>query len=166
MIKNYGLYYTYSKENDLLEILLSDKEFDDKKSYKDVDIFYAKNEPVKIHVFGIKKYVKIRINGLIYFPSSELLSLINGYIGHYDLMLADKDDSGFVIDKIDNYFVVKAKKGTFFPDKTVIKEDKICTYKDLSISDSDSTLRIDEGLIDEDIGKDFFAMEEHENVGD
>ena len=165
MIKQYGLFYTFSKDKDILEILFSDKTFDNKKSYEDVDIFYLENEIVKIAIYGIKKYVKIRINGLIYLPSSEFLSLINGYIGKYDLMLGDKDNSGFLIDKKDNYFIIKAIKGTFLPDKSCLKEDKICSYKDLSISESESILRIDEGLTDEDIGKDFFAMEEHENVG-
>ena len=165
MIKEYGLYYTYSKDKDTLEILFSDGDFTSTKSYEDIDIFYNKNDIVKINIYGIKKYVKIRINGLIYLPSSEFLSLINGYIGKFGLMLADKNNSGFFIDKKDDYFIIKAKKGTFFPDKTCLKEDKICTYKDLSISESNSILRIEEGLFDKDIGKDFFAMEEHENVG-
>lgn len=166
MISKYGLVYSYAKNDDTLEVYFSDEEIVSNKRENDVELFYGNNGVVKANIYGIKKYIKIRINGLIYYPSEEFIALINGYLGAYELMLAIKSSSGFEIMKKDEKFVIIAKKDTLLPNKKFVKEDKICTFKDLSISDSESELIIEEGLKDEDIGKDFFDMEAHENVGD
>lgn len=165
MISKYGLVYSYAKSDDALEVYFSDEEIVSNKRENDVELFYGNSGIVKANIYGIKKYIKIRINGLIYYPSEEFVALINGYLGAYDLMLSTKYSSGFEIAKSDGKFVVIVKKDTLLPDKTFVKVDKICTFKDLSISESESELIIEEGLKDEDIGKDFFDMEAHENVG-
>ena len=166
MISKYGLIYSYAKNDDTLEVYFSDEKIIINKRENDVELFYGDSGIAKVNIYGIKKYIKIRINGLIYYPSEEFIALINGYLGSYDIMLTTKDKSGFEIAKEDNNYVVIAKKDTLLPDKTFVKEDKKCTFKDLSISDSESILIIEDGLKDEDIGKDFFDMEAHENVGD
>lgn len=166
MISKYGLVYSYAKNDDTLEVYFSDEEIVSNKRENDVELFYGNNGVVKANIYGIKKYIKIRINGLIYYPSEEFIALINGYLGAYELMLAIKSSSGFEIMKKDEKFVIIGKKDTLLPNKKFVKEDIICTFKDLSISDSESELIIEEGLKDEDIGKDFFDMEAHENVGD
>lgn len=166
MINKYGLIYSYSKKDDTLEVYFSDGEITNTSREGDVELFNGNSGVVKANIYGIKKYIKIRINGLIYFPSEEFIALINGYLGSYELMLSIKDNSGFEIAKKDNNYVVIAKKDTLLPDGKFAKEDKICSFKDLSISDSDCELIIEDGLTDEDIGKDFFDMEAHENVGD
>ena len=166
MISKYGLMYTYSKNNDTLEVYFSDDKIIRNSHEQDVELFYGENGVVKANIYGIKKYIKIRINGLIYYPSEEFIALINGYLGSHDIMLSTKARSGFEIAKDGNNYIVIAKKDTLLPDKTFVKEDKKCTFKDLSISDSESILVIEDGLKDEDIGKDFFDMEAHENVGD
>lgn len=165
MISRYGLFYTFSKVDDILEVVFSDKEITSSKRENDVELFYNGNDIVKANIYGIKKYVKIRINGLIYLPSEEFISLVNSYLGPYDVMISMKENSGYFIGKYNEKYVIYAEKDTILSDKTFAKERKICTFKDLSISDSDSELVIEEGLKDEDIGKDFFAMEAHENVG-
>ena len=165
MISKYGLIYSFSKTEDTLEVYFSDEEIIKNERKEDVELFYGKDNVVKANIYGIKKYVKIRINGLIYYPSDEFIALVNGYLGAYDLMLSSKYKSGFEIAKKDNKYYVIAKKDTLLPDRKFTKEDKICTFKDLSISESDSELIIEDGLKNEDIGKDFFDMEAHENVG-
>lgn len=166
MISKYGLVYSYSKKDDTLEVYFSDDKIIKNVRENDVELFYGESGVIKANIYGIKKYIKIRINGLIYYPSEEFIALINGYLGAYDMMLSVKYNSGFEIAKNGDKYVVIAKKDTLLPDKTFVKEDKICSFKDLSISESDSELIIEEGLKDEDIGKDFFDMEAHENVGD
>ena len=165
MISKYGLIYSFSKTLDTLEVYFSDEEIIRNERKEDVELFYGNSGVVKANIYGIKKYVKIKINGVIYYPSEEFLALVNGYLGAYDLMLSTKYKSGFEIAKKDDKYVVIAKKDTLLPDRKFTKEDKICTFKDLSISESDSELIIEDGLKDEDIGKDFFDMEAHENVG-
>lgn len=166
MIAKYGLVYAYSKKDDTLEVYFSDEQITRNVRDGDVELFYKDDSVVKANIYGIKKYIKIRINGLIYYPSEEFVALINGYLGAYDLMLSIKPNSGFEIAKNGDKYVVIAKKDTLLPNKKFVKEDKICTFKDLSISDSESELVIEDGLTDEDVGKDFFDMEAHENVGD
>lgn len=165
MISKYGLIYSYAKNDDTLEVYFSDEEIVNNKRENDVELFYGNSGIVKANIYRIKKYIKIRINGLIYYPSEEFVALINGYLGPFDLMLSSKCKSGFEIAKKDNKYIVIAKNGTLLPNKKFVNEDKICTFKDLSISESESELIIEEGLKDEDIGKDFFDMEAHENVG-
>lgn len=165
MISNYGLFYSFSKAQDTLEVLFSDEKITRSSKENDVELFYANDKIVKANIYGIKKYVKIRINGLIYFPSEEFIALVNGYLGPYDIMISTKEKSGFTIGKDGENYVVYAEIDTVLPDRTFVKERKLCTFKDLSISDSNSVLIIDEGLKEEDIGKDFFDMEAHENVG-
>ena len=165
MISKYGLIYSFSKSIDTLEVYFSDEEIVRSERKEDVELFYGNSGIIKANIYGIKKYVKIRIDGLIYYPSEEFIALVNGYLGTYDLMLTSKDKSGFEIGKDGNNYIVIAKKDTLLPDKKFTKEDKVCTFKDLSISESNSILIIEDGLKDEDIGKDFFDMEAHENVG-
>ena len=153
------------KGNDTLEVYFSDEKINRSESFNDVELFFGEKGVVKANIYGIKKYVKIRINGVIYYPSDEFIALVNGYLGAHDLMLSGKYSSGFEISKKDEKFVVIAKKDTFLPSIEFVKEDKICSFMDLSISDSNCELVIEEGLKDEDIGKDFFDMEAHENVG-
>lgn len=165
MINKYGFFYTFSKTDDILEVLFSEQKITSSKKDNDVELFFNGSDVVKANIYGIKKYVKIRINGLIYLPSEEFISLVNSYLGPHDIMISSKESSGYIIGKNEEKYVVYAEKDTILPNKTFAKERKICTFKDLSISESDSELVIDEGLKDEDIGKDFFAMEAHENVG-
>ena len=164
MIKRYGLINHYEKINAYLSIIFSD-EYKDLSPSQDEDLLiYEKNgEVVRIDIFNLKKYVKIRIQGLIALPNYELVAILNGYLGKYGVLLANKEESGFFIDKIDNHYVVKVKKDTLLADGTFIKEERIATYYDLDINDKKETINLDDESIDErDIGKDFFQMEERQ----
>ena len=79
------------------------------------------------------------------------------------------DIGGFII-KVDNNIgldkdsiVVTAIAGTMLPNEEIIEEGHVCTLKDLSISDEESILKLEENYI---IGNDFFQMEEKQYVGD
>ena len=75
MISKYGLIYSFSKTEDTLEVYFSDEEIIKNERKEDIELFYGKDSVVKANIYGIKKYVKIRINGLIYYPSDEFIAL-------------------------------------------------------------------------------------------
>lgn len=164
MIRKYGLINHYEKINAYSSIILSDAYQDILPSQDEDLLIYEKNNEIyRIDIFNLKKYVKIRIQGLIALPNYELIAILNGYLGKYGVLLTNKEESGFYIDKIDNHFVVKVKKDTLLADGTFTKEERIATYYDLDINDKKELINLDDEQIDEsDIGKDFFQMEERQ----
>ena len=164
MIRKYGLINHYEKINAYLSIILSDAYQDILPSQDEDLLIYEKNNEIyRIDIFNLKKYVKIRIQGLIALPNYELVAILNGYLGKYGVLLTNKEESGFYIDKVDNHFIVKVKKDTLLADGTFAKEERTATYYDLDINDKKEPINLDDEQIDEsDIGKDFFQMEERQ----
>ena len=164
MIRKYGLINHYEKINAYLSIILSDAYQDIIPSQDEDLLIYEKNNEIyRIDIFNLKKYVKIRIQGLIALPNYELVAILNGYLGKYGVLLTNKEESGFYIDRVYNHFVVKVKKDTLLADGTFTKEERIATYYDLDINDKIEPINLDDEQIDEsDIGKDFFQMEERQ----
>ena len=111
---------------------------------------------------NLKKYVKIRIKGLITLPNYELIAILNGYLGKYDIMLLSKDESGFYIAKDEGVYKVKVVKDTLIADGTFVKEDRYATYKDLDVEEEDKEIILEDEISDDDLDKDFFYMEERE----
>ena len=164
MIKKYGLINHYEKINAYLSIILSDANQEILPSQDEDLLIYEKNNEIyRIDIFNLKKYVKIRIQGLIALPNYELVAILNGYLGKYGVLLANKEESGFYIDRVDNHFIVKVKKDTLLADGTFTKEERIATYYDLDTNDKKEPINLDDEQIDDsDIGKDFFQMEERQ----
>lgn len=164
MINKYGLINHYEKINAYLSIILLDDADDIVPSQdEDVLIYEKDNKIYRFDIFNIKKYVKIRIQGLIVLPNYELIAILNGYLGKYGVLLSNKEESGFYIDKIDNHYIVKVKKDTLVADGSFAKEDRVATNKDLDINEKDEPIILDnEDVTSKDIGKDFFQMEERQ----
>ena len=110
----------------------------------------------------MKKYVKVKFQGLIYLPNYELIAILNGYLGKYDIMLASKNESGFYIDEEDGHYVVKVKKDTLVATGSFTKEDRVASAKDLDINEKDEPIYLDDEVDERDLGKDFFQMEERQ----
>ena len=162
MIYKYGLINHYEKINAYLSIILLDGHEKVSPSQDEDVLIYEKDGQIyRLDIFNLKKYVKIRIQGLIALPNYELIAILNGYLGKYGVMLANKDDSGFYIDKIDNHYTVKVKKDTLLASGKFVKEERIANNNDLDINEDDKPIDLDdESIEDRDIGKDFFQMEE------
>ena len=162
MIAKYGLINHFDKINAYLSVIF-DEQPKNLLPKQDGDLLiYEKNGKIyRIDIFNLKKYVKIRIKGLITLPNYELIAILNGYLGKYDIMLLSKDESGFYIAKVDDTYVVKVRKDTLTADGTFVKEDRVATYKDLDIEEEDNKIVLDE-TNDDDLNKDFFQMEERE----
>ena len=162
MIKKYGLINHYEKINAYLSIIFEDGANQiDPKQDEDLLIYEKDNKIYRIDIFNLKKYVKIKFQGLIALPNYELIAILNGYLGKYDIMLMSKDESGFSIIKENNIYKVKVKKDTLTADGTFAKEDRLATYYDLDINEEKKEIILTKDDVDDsDIGKDFFQMEE------
>ena len=164
MINKYGLINHFDKINAYLSIV-----FDElpkgllPKQDEDLLIYEKEEKIYRIDIFNLKKYVKIKIKGLITLPNYELIAILNGYLGKYDIMLMSKPNSGFIIVKDNDVYKVKVLKDTLTSDGTFVKEDRYATYQDLDLNEPNEIIILDKDEIsDKDINKDFFQMEESE----
>ena len=164
MIYKYGLINHYEKINAYLSIILLDDHEKVLPSQDEDMLVYEKNGQIyRVDIFNLKKYVKIRIQGLIALPNYELIAILNGYLGKYGVLLANKDESGFYIDKENNHYVVKVKKDTLLANGQFVKEERTANNNDLDINEDNKPIDLDdEPINDRDIGKDFFQMEERQ----
>ena len=162
MIYKYGLINHFEKINAYLSIILLDGHENIVPSQDEDMLVYEKNGQIyRIDIFNLKKYVKVKFQGLIYLPNYELIAILNGYLGKYNILLSSKDESGFYIDKENGHYIVKVKKDTLLANGTFVKNDRVATHQDLDINDKDESIILDnEDVNDKDIGKDFFQMEE------
>ena len=163
MIAKYGLINHFDKINAYLSVVFDEQPKSLLPKQDDDLLIYEKNGKIyRIDIFNLKKYVKIRIKGLITLPNYELIAILNGYLGKYDIMLLSKDESGFYIAKDEGVYKVKVRKDTLIADGTFVKEDRYATYKDLDVEEEDKEIVLDDEINDDDLDKDFFQMEERE----
>ena len=164
MINKYGLINHFEKINAYLTIILDDMPDNiSPKQDEDLLIYEKDGRIYRIDIFNLKKYVKIRIQGLICLPNYELIAILNGYLGKYDIMLLSKDESGFYIVKDEDSYKVKVKKDTLTANGSFVKEERFATYQDLDINDKNEVIILSKDEVnDDDINKDFFQMEERE----
>ena len=162
MIYKYGLINHFDKINAFLSVIFDEVPKGLLPKQDENLLIYEKNHHIyRIDIFDLKKYVKVKFQGLIYLPNYELIAILNGYLGKYNIMLSSKDESGFYIDKEDDHYIVKVKKDTLTADGSFVKEDRVATNKDLDINENDESIILDKNEVNEDdIGKDFFQMEE------
>ena len=164
MIYKYGLINHFEKINAYLSIILLDGHQNIIPSQDEDMLVYEKDGKIyRIDIFNLKKYVKIRFHGLITLPNYELIAILNGYLGKYDIMLMAKPDSGFYIVKDNDIYKVKVSKDTLISDGTFVKEDRYATYQDLDENEPNEEIVLNnDDVNDSDINKDFFQMEERE----
>ena len=162
MISKYGLINHFEKVNAYLSIILDEVPTNLLPKQDEDLLIYEKNGKIyRIDIYNLKKYVKIRIQGLVCLPNYELIAILNGYLGKYDVMLLSKNESGFYIVKDNNEYKVMVKKDTLVASGKFVKEDRFATYQDLDINDKNEEIILSNDEVNEDdINKDFFQMEE------
>lgn len=162
MIYKYGLINHFDKINSYLTILFDDLDESIVPEQDEDVLIYTKNHKImRIDIFRLNKYVKIKIRGLITLPNYELIAILNGYLGKYGCLLASKNNSGFYFAKENDKIIVKVKKDTLTACGKFVKEDRVATNYDLDILDNNESIRVDDwdDTIDK-IGQDIFQMEE------
>ena len=183
MINKYGIFYHYEKDNDKLVILFNDLSANRSEAIKDVLVSYHDDILVSYTINRINKIMKIHINGLISLPNEKMIEVINSFLKKANLeTLKEKEHSDFIIGVITetepslkvvsegqtfifdkregvkiNDKVVIALKDSFLYDGRFLKENHLCTYKDLEINDSNELI-IDNSLSE---NNDFFEMGEN-----
>ncbi|MBP3733273.1 MAG: hypothetical protein J6I84_08530 [Bacilli bacterium] len=163
MIAKYGLINHFDKINAYLSVIFDELPKNLLPKQDGDLLIYEKNDKIyRIDIFNLKKYVKIKIKGLITLPNYELIAILNGYLGKYNIMLLSKDESGFYIAKEDNIYKVKVRKDTLVANGSFVKEDRVATFKDLDINEEEKEIVLDDEINDDDLNKDFFQMEERE----
>ena len=163
MISKYGLINHFDKINAYLSIVFDEPPKNLLPKQDEDLLIYEKNGKIyRIDIFNLKKYVRIRIQGLVALPNYELIAILNGYLGKFDIMLLSKSESGFYIVKDNDVYKVKVKIDTLISDGSFVKEERFATYQDLDINEPNEIIVLDEDVTDEDINKDFFQMEERE----
>jgi len=164
MIAKYGLINHFEKINSYLSIILDELPNNLLPKQDEDLLIYEKNGKIyRIDIYNLKKYVKIKIQGLVCLPNYELIAILNGYLGKYDIMLLSKNESGFYIVEDNNEYKVKVKKDTLIASGEFVKEERFAVYKDLDINDKDEEIILSKDEVNEsDIGKDFFQMEEQQ----
>ena len=163
MIAKYGLINHFDKINAYLSVIFDELPKNLLPKQDGDLLIYEKNDKIyRIDIFNLKKYVKIKFKGLITLPNYELIAILNGYLGKYDIMLLSKDDSGFYIAKENDIYKVKVRKDTLVADGSFVKEDRVATFKDVDINEEDKEIFLDDEITDDDLDKDFFQMEERE----
>ncbi|NLB48535.1 MAG: hypothetical protein GX813_01645 [Erysipelotrichia bacterium] len=136
MIEKYGLINNFDKANSYLTVLFEDLD-EGIVPKKDGDVLlYMKNKRmVRLDIFRLAKFVKIKFKGLIALPNIELIAIINSYLGQYGCLLATKRQSGFYFAKQNGHLVVKVKKDILTADGTFVKSERIATAYDLDVDD-------------------------------
>ena len=164
MIYKYGLINHFEKINAYLSIVLDEVPSGLlPKQDEDLLIYEKGGKIYRIDIFNLKKYVKVKFQGLIYLPNYELIAILNGYLGKYDIMLMSKPDSGFFIEKDNDVYKVKVTKDTLIANGSFVKEDRYATYQDLDENEPNEEIILSNDEVnDNDINKDFFQMEERE----
>lgn len=162
MINKYGLINHFDKTNAYLTILFDDLDNSIIPQQDEDILLYFKDEKiVRVDIFRLNKYVKIKFKGLIALPNFELIAILNGYLGKYNYLLANKDYSGFYFAYEDNKMLVKVKKDTLIADGTFVKEERVATHYDLDVSYDKESIVLDNSDNQEDlINRDIFQMEE------
>lgn len=180
MINNYSLYYSYQTIGDVLIISISDGDIANIEKRNNVELCYNQdNYLLKIRIYGISKIMKIHSNGLIPLPMNQFIDIINSLLAKENVdKLAYKHNSDFIIGEVckegvnigDSVIELKVD-GLKLKDKVVVAHPYVrlatgkwankfwvCTYKDLSISDSEEIFLIDED--DVKVGEDFYKIRE------
>ena len=183
MMKNYALYYSYKGIGDVLIVMFDDKKPTRNETKGRVTIIYHDDEIIGYNIFNVKEIIKIKNEGMIYYPNPALVSVLNTILinegvkpldileesGYMTAEVIKKDDESITLSlgnkeataKADLNIgdkVVVALKDTFLYDGSVVKDNAhVCTYKELGIKvEEDQILLLDE---DAEIGKDFFSSE-------
>ena len=136
-MKNYSIYYSYKNIGDVI-IIVFDNE---KKATKDVRSgrvvsIYHDEELIGYNIFDVKDIIKIKGDGLIYFPSPELIGVINSILRNEKLPTLDYViESGYyvaeVIDKKQNIYKLSlGKEEVYSENKADLKiGDKVVIVK-------------------------------------
>ncbi len=122
MIKNYRLFYTYKKENDILTIIFNNDISTLSLEYENLLIYKNKDVINKIELLNFHKHVKIKNDGEIFLPHDAFIDVINVILQEHNLELLDyKTNSSYFVkqlhkDENGQYFVTFENQNFYVED--------------------------------------------------
>ena len=137
-MKDYALYYSYKRLGDVVICVFNnEKKATRSETRGRVIINYSNDEIVGYNIKDIKDIVKIKNEGMIYFPSKALIDVLNTILSTANVEpLEYKDNSGYfigqVIEKDELYLTIDCGGSTYncvINDNTVNVNDKVVIAK-------------------------------------
>ena len=186
-MKNYALYYSYKGIGDVVIVMFDNKKATRSENKGRVTVIYNNDEIIGYNIFNVKEIIKIKNEGIIYYPNPALVEVLNTMLINEGVEpLEILNESGYVTAEViskDNELVtlslgdknvtakaelnigdkvVVATLGTHLYDGAIVRQGEktnahVCTYKELGIK-----VEVDKILLldeDAEIGKDFFSSE-------
>ncbi len=102
MMKDYALHYSYKEIGDVIICIFNNEKKPNKIEQKGrVTVLYSNDEIIGYNIKDIKEIVKIRNEGMIFFPSKALIDVLNNILINSGVPpLEYKIDSGYFIAQI------------------------------------------------------------------
>lgn len=157
MVSNWGM-FNYHENNNTLLLKFIDDEISNRVNHGNVNVCFNKDDKlVGYEIPDFIRFAKIKYSGIIFMPNHILVDVINNILINEKLEpLAYKNESGYVIKKMNNGKLgVYVKEGTFTRDKS-ISTGKFCSFYDLFIENENEKdlILIDDNSLE---GCDFFV---------
>ncbi len=97
-MKDYAIYYSYKNIGDVLIILFDkNKEVTSYEKKNNVVVIYHNDGVIGYNIFDVKEIIKIKNEGMIYYPSNALIDVINTMLKNAKVeTLEYKEESGYV----------------------------------------------------------------------
>ena len=99
---DYSMYYSYKDSGDILFVNFNESLKPNRKEKKGrIEVYYHDNEIVRYNIYDIKDIVKIKNEGMFYYPNPALINVINTLLSNAGVpTLEIKDNSGYFIGEI------------------------------------------------------------------
>ena len=98
---NYGLYYNKEKLGDILFLIIESSTHPNKILKNDEFVLLYKEEKlIGINFLNISNKVNLNTTGLIPLPSKELINTLNEILISTNIVIPQKENSGFIVSKI------------------------------------------------------------------
>lgn len=134
------MYYSYKSIGDVLIIIFNNSlPMTKSERVGHVEVIYHDSEIIGYNIFDIKEIVKIKNEGMIYYPSETFLNIINSILINAHLSpLEKKDKSGYLVSEITDIKVLEKKRSLI-----TLRTEKE-TFKSVT---SDSTLEVGDKVV-------------------
>lgn len=139
-MKDYALYYSYKGIGDVLLVVIDNSlSMTSYKRINNVVVIYHDEDIIGFNIFDIKDIIKIKNEGMIYYPTEQFLNVINSLLENAKLPILDKkENSGYFIGEVVDLIPLNEEKTFVSVD---LENDFVSTIvKDHSLSVGDKVV--------------------------
>lgn len=147
-MSSYAMYYSYKTMGDVIIVIFDDKPATRSEKKGRVVVIYNNDDIVGYNIFNVKDIVKIKNEGIIYYPSRELLSVINSILINEGVQpLEEKEDSGYITAEVKSLKQINDEKTLVELDGNGILH-AVIKNQTLSVGDKVVVAKVDTRLAD------------------